>query len=254
MSNPNTQLAAKNDFKSLVQSDAFKSQVAAALPKHITAERFARVTLTAMMKTPKLLDCSKESVFKAIFDCASMGLEPDGRRAHLIPYGSTCQLILDYKGLVELALRSGTIASIHADTVHESDVFEVDRGRLTKHSIDYKKARGKAYAAYCLITMKDGAEKLEVMTEDEINKIKNRSRASGSGPWVTDTLEMWKKTVARRAFKWVPLSPEIREKIESDDELPPVNVTPKVSMTELLAGATDEVPATEVPVAEEVKP
>jgi len=243
----------KKGFRALVTSDGFKAQITAALPKHITADRFVRVLLTASIRTPKIMECTQESVFKAIYDCAAMGLEPDGRRAHLIPYGTVCTLILDYKGIAELVMRSGLVSSIHADTVHEKDQFEVDRGKILKHKVDYTQPRGKAFAAYCLITMKDGGEKAEVMTEEEINCIRSRSRAGKSGPWETDTLEMWKKTVAKRAFKWVPLSPEIRESIEREDDLAPINVTPKVSMSELLGssieGVSDDLSTTTAPEA-----
>lgn len=231
----------KKDFKALVESEQFKAQLAAALPEHLTPARFIRVLLTATIRTPDLLRCTQESVFKCIFDCAASGLEPDGRRAHLIPFKNSragtyeCTLIYDYKGLAELVMRTGLVSSIHADIVCERDVFEEDRGQVVAHKINRREERGAMYAAYCLIRMKDGAEKAEVLSRFEIEDIRNRSQgyqafAKGftkSNPWESDPGEMWKKTAARRAFKWVPLSPEVREAIERDDEpRAPINVTP----------------------------
>lgn len=203
----------------------FQNQIAKALPKHLTGDRMIRVALTALTRTPKLAECTPASVCKCLLDLSAMGLEPDGRRAHLIPYGKECQLIVDYKGLAELAMRSGMVANIHADVVCENDFFEADTGRV-RHRVNYKEPRGKVYAAYCLIRFKDESEKAEVMSVEEVEAIRKRSRAGQSGPWVTDWNEMSKKTVARRAFKWVPLSPEIRDAVEKDADVIDIPASP----------------------------
>jgi recombination protein RecT len=196
--------------------DYFKQQVALALPKHMTADRFVRVGLTALLKTPKLQDCTPESVIQCMLNCSALGLEPDGRRAHLIPYGNVCTLIVDYKGIVELAKRSGDVANVFAQVVCENDSFQWENGEV-KHQIDFKRERGAMYAAYATITFKDGSKQTDVMTKQEIDAIRKRSKASGSGPWVTDYNEMAKKTVFRRASKWITLSPEVAEALEKED-------------------------------------
>lgn len=202
-----------------LQTDTLKNQIAQALPKNVCSiDRFMRVLFTSMQKTPKLLSCTQESLFSAFMSCGQLGIEPDGRRAHLIPYGTTCQLIIDYKGLVELALRSGLVSKIHADIVCEKDVFEYDLGEIRAHKVDWKSERGPMYAAYALVQMKDGATACAVMSKREIDGIRKRSRAGSSGPWVSDYDEMAKKTAFRRLSKWIPLSPELRTAIEVNDE------------------------------------
>jgi len=130
-----------------------------------------------------------------------------------------------------LAMRSGQVATIHADVVCEEDVFDVDRGAIVAHKIDYRKPRGAVFAAYSIVRFKDGAEKSEVMTREEVEAVRSRSRAGKSGPWVTDWNEMAKKTVFRRLSKWLPLSAEIRDVVEADDDQfdnhRERNVTPK---------------------------
>ena len=116
--------ATKQDIKSLINSDAMREQFAKALPKHLTPERFTRVAITALTRTPKLAECTPASLMKCLLDLSAMGLEPDGRRAHLIPYGTEATLIIDYKGLVELIRRSGDVVSVRAETVCEKDHFE----------------------------------------------------------------------------------------------------------------------------------
>lgn len=230
--NPTTPAIPKT-VKSWLTSDYFKTQVALCLPKHLTADRFVRIAISALTRVPKLADCTPESVLKAMMTCSELGIEPDGRRAHLIPFNNSklhrmeCQLIVDYKGLVELAKRSGEIGSIHADVVCENDQFVYDRGLIETHKIDFRKPRGAMYAAYCIIRFKDSASdpKCEVMTKSEINAIRSRSPAGSSGPWVTDYNEMSKKTVFRRASKWIQLSPELHDALEKDGDQSPATAS-----------------------------
>lgn len=239
-----------NTIADWISSEEFQNQVARVLPKHLTSERFVRVCLTALMRTPKLAQCTQQSIFQCMLTLSSFGLEPDGRRAHLIPFqnnkkcvcdhwmdkhkgdkcmvpGCTCasktaavecQLIIDYKGLIELMMRSGTVENIHADVVCANDEFEYDRGIVTKHRINLMEDRGPVYAAYCTVTMKGGSTKTEALSKREIDAIRDRSRAKDEGPWVTDYNEMAKKTACRRVSKWVVLSPELRDHVESDDD------------------------------------
>jgi len=214
----------KRGLRDWLNSPELKEQVAKALPQHLSADRMMRVAMTALTRTPKLAECDQQSFFKCLLDLSQWGLEPDGRRAHLIPFENRkrgcveCQLILDYKGLVELAYRTGTVSMIHADVVCENDTFEHDLGQVTKHTYSLREPRGKPYAAYARIVFKDGATKCEIMSYEDIEAIRKRSRAGNSGPWMTDWPEMAKKTVFRRASKWIPLSAEIRDAFERDDE------------------------------------
>lgn len=207
-----------------------------ALPKVCTPERFARVALTCLKKDSKLMAAiqtqgGRATVAAAFMKCAELGIEPDGRRAYLIPYQNkktneyTVELIIDYKGIVELAMRSGYVANIHADKVCENDEFEYNIGNIEKHRIDFRKSRGEAYAYYAIVTFKDGTRKCEVMNKDEIDAVKKRSSAWEAWekwkkpcPWNTDYDEMAKKTVFKRLSKWIPQSPEMRQAIDYDDE------------------------------------
>jgi recombination protein RecT len=211
------------DIKALIASPAMGEQFARALPKHLPAERFARVAITALTRTPKLAECTQASLMKCLLDLSAMGLEPDGRKAHLIPYRNKknntviCTLIIDYKGLVDLARRSGEISYIHADVVCENDEFAYSYGsgahlKHTPAGIN----RGKVLHAYSFVKLKDGAEDFVVMNRDEIEAIRKRSKASNNGPWVTDWNEMAKKTVFRRHSKWLPVSSEFQEAIDKD--------------------------------------
>lgn len=217
-------------IKEQLNNPSVLAQIQKALPSHMSAERMARVALTALTRTPKLAQCTQASFFKCLLDLSAWGLEPDGRRAHLIPYKDECTLILDYKGIVELCFRSGFTKNIHADVVRAGDLFEFNLGRVERHTPwsfrtdDAKpEKQGDIVAAYCIVQMKDDATHQEVMTKQEIDAIRSRSRAGNSGPWQSDYAEMAKKTVFRRASKWLPLSAEVAEAFDRDaDSLPPI--------------------------------
>jgi len=225
-----TAAALPKTVKSWLTSDWFKTQVALCLPKHLTPERFCRIALTALTRVPRLTECTPETVIKAMLTCSELGIEPDGRRAHLIPFRNTkannveCQLIIDYKGLVELAKRSGDVSSITAQIVCEKDTFTWDTGEV-HHVINFAQPRGEMYAAYAVIKFKDGTEQADVMTKAEIDAIRKRSKAANDGPWVTDYHEMARKTVFRRASKWITLSPEVADALDRDaDTVPALNL------------------------------
>jgi recombination protein RecT len=225
MSNEENQIVKDEKPKTVQEhlgSDAFKIKLASALPKHLTPERFAGVALNQVNTNPALLKCTQQSLFKCLLQLGQIGLEPDGRRAHLVPYGKECTLLIDYKGLVELALRNGDVARIHADVVYESEIenkdFIYNRGKVEVHNKSLMPDRGNVVAVYAEVEFKNGTAKAEVMTREEVEKIRADSKAGKNGPWVNHWNEMAKKTVFRRLAKWLPLSPEIRESMEKDDE------------------------------------
>jgi recombination protein RecT len=247
----------RKTIQAFLEGPEFTAQIAKSLPTHLKPDRFIRVALTAMTKTPKLAECDQASFFKCLLDLSSFGLEPDGRRAHLIPYRNNklgiteCQLIIDWKGLAELAMRSGLVANLHADVVSDGDVFEYSMGKLSKHvpwflrrDADKPKEPGEFIAAYAVANFKDGTSKAEVLSIGEVDGIRARSKSKDAGPWVTDFSEMAKKTAFRRLSKWLPLSPEFRDAVERDDDVIDIHSRPAGNpLTGLLSGP----PATEPP-------
>jgi recombination protein RecT len=221
-------------LKELMSSDAMREQFARALPKHLSPERFSRVAITALSRTPKLMDCTPASLMKCLLDLSAMGLEPDGRRAHLIPYKTECTLVIDYKGLVELIRRSGDVVSLRAETVCVKDGFIWRNGEI-EHTVNWREDRGGVQAVYAEAVMKNGERQTAVMTTAEVEAIRGRSRAANSGPWVTDWSEMAKKTVVRRLSKMLPLSSEIMDHVtKDDDQFTMRNVTPPTATSSII--------------------
>jgi len=231
-------LPRKRTLRDHLENPKFLAEIAKALPKHMKAERMARVAITAMTKTPALADCEPESFFKCLLDLSALGLEPDGRRAHLIPFKdnrrgvTVCTLIVDYKGIAELAYNSGVVSYLHADVVREGDLFKYSKGALLEHipwflrRDDEKPAEaGIIFAVYAMAKLKDGGEKVDVMSVSEIEDVMNGSQGYKAAvkygkdhPWLTNWNEMAKKTAFRRMSKWLPLSPEVRDQMSKEDE------------------------------------
>jgi len=195
--------------------DARKANLATVLPKHLTAERVTKIALLAYSKTPKLRECSMESVYAAVLQAAELGLEPGGALGHayLVPYGQSCTFIPGYRGLIELARRSGEIESIEAHVIRERDTYEVEFGLDPKlqHKPFLDGDAGGLKLVYAVARLKGGQVQTEVMTKAQVDAIRARSRSGNNGPWVTDYEEMARKTVVRRLCKYLPLSPEKAE-------------------------------------------
>jgi recombination protein RecT len=261
MSETKTEIATRPaTIMSLISSDQYKKQFAAALPRHLSADRFVRVAMTALTRQPALKDCDQGSFMLALLSLSALGLEPDGRRAHLIPFKNNqkgiteVQLIVDYKGLAELVRRSGEVSDLHADVVYEGDEFSYcyGTGSHLKHKPALK-GRGEIIASYSYVRLKDGSDSFDVLPLDDVTKVRDSSQGYKSAikygkthPWTEHFGEMAKKTAFRRHSKWLPLSPELREKLEKDDEdlqMPEINVTPKAPIVESFTPAPEPEPA-----------
>ena len=205
---------------------ARKSELQAALPRHLTADKMLRLTFTACTKNPKLLECSPASVYGAVLQAAQLGLEPDLLgQAYLVPYYNSkkkqleVQLIPGYLGLLTLARRSGQIASIEARVVRAGDLFEYEFGLTPK--LKHKPepaAQGEITHVYAIARFMHGGEpSWEVMTEAEVERHRSRSKASESGPWTTDWPAMALKTVLRKLCKLLPASVELQTAVQLDE-------------------------------------
>ena len=214
----------------IVRSKSFQAQMAMALPKNLTTERLTRIVMTEVRKTPALLNCNQESFFGAVLQCAQLGLEPGSALGHcyLLPFGNgkardgrpNCQLIIGYRGMIDLARRSGQIQSINAYVVHEADEFEYELG--LHPDIHHKPSpladRGPVTYVYAVAVLKGGGVQFEVMSRAEVEAVRAQSKAGKSGPWVTHWDEMARKSVVRKLFKYLPVSIEAVRAVEIDEK------------------------------------
>jgi recombination protein RecT len=215
-------MEAKPDTMKAYLEKQLPSRIAEILPAHLKPDRFMRVAYAALVRTPKLQECTKLSVVDCLVRLSQVGLEPDGRMAHLIPFANVCTLVIDYKGLVDIVRRSGEVTTIEGRAVHKNDKFDVCFGSHQRlhHVPCLDGEAGEVVAAYSYVKFKDGSESFNVMSKREIDAIRKRSKSGDKGPWVTDYEAMAAKTAFRPHSKWLPFSPELREKIWADDDAP----------------------------------
>lgn len=223
----------RNQLASLLESrrDAMK----AVLPRHLTPDRLIKVALVAVSKTPLLMECTPETVLQSVMTAAQLGLDCGGAlgSAYLVPFKKNwkddqgrwqseyqCQLIIGYRGMIDLARRSGQISSIECRIVYENDEFSLDYGFETRfvHKPVLDRDAGKLRLVYAVAKLRDGGTQFELMTRAQIDGIRARSKSKDNGPWVTDYEEMARKTVVKRLFKYLPVSVEMAQAVDEDNK------------------------------------
>jgi len=229
-----------------------KEQFQVAMPKWMTVERLLRIVFTTAMRNPKILDCTQQSIFGAVMQCAQLGLEPILGRAYLIPYNNNklvdgrwqkvleCQFQPGYQGLIDLARRSDTVSDVYGFNVYEADEFDMSYGtdRRIHHKPWYMdpakrgKEPGAIIGTYCVWVLKDGTIHPEFMYIDDIHKRREKSQAyqwaasgdksKGGGKkdsvWHVWPEDMNLKTVVKHSSKMVPASIEFMTAVTYDND------------------------------------
>lgn len=222
-----------------------RADIAKMLPSHLSADRLLKVAAIAATTTPALLECETPSLITAVGQCAMFGLEPNTvlGHAYMIPFNKNekdrdgnfkrrklVQVIIGYKGLIDLARRSGQIVSISAHEVREHDDFDYAYGLDEKlHHRPADGPRGEITHFYAYAKLKDGGTAFEVMSVAQVNEIRDaaalkngaKRQPDGSvpitGPWKDHYVEMGRKTVIRRLAKYLPLSVEFQQAAALDE-------------------------------------
>jgi recombination protein RecT len=210
--------------------------VAQVLTANLKIDRVMKIVLSATLRNADLLECTHLSILQSVMYAVQLGLEPGSPLGHsyLVPFKKTCQLIVGYRGFIELAQRGG-VKKISARVVYENDFFEVEFG--LEETIRHRPTLepGQMIAVYAVATLQNGERQFEVMTRAQVESIRRRSAKANSGPWVSDYDEMAKKTVTRRLCKYLPLSIEAQDAIakanaiDDDDDTPLLSSAPERS-------------------------
>jgi len=223
-------------LKSLLEKN--QKSIASLLPKHVTPARIIKTMLVAVNRNPALLRCTTASIFETIQRAAELGLDLSGTlgEAYPVPFKNKlklpdgkevwleqCQLIPGYRGLAKLARQSGEIGRIEAEVVCEHDHFRYEKG--TDPVVEFRPLitgdRGRPLGAYALIEVKGCGYQADWMTAADVEKVRLKANSKDSPAWRHHWNEMARKTVFRRAAKWLPLSAEksgaLIQALEQDD-------------------------------------
>ncbi len=194
------------------------------LPPQINPAKLVGTVMTAVNMQPDLLAADRRSLLVSCMRAAQDGLLPDGREAAFVIFGGRDGKKVQYMpmvgGLLKKLRNSGELASISAQVVYAKDQFDYQLG--DEERIDHKPFfgadRGSPVAVYAVAKTKDGAVYREVMSVEEVEKVRNVSRARDSGPWTQWWGEMAKKTIIRRICKRLPSSADLDQVLRHDDE------------------------------------
>jgi len=210
---------------SMLISPDFKKEIKNALPRHLTADRLARIALTEVRKNPKLKECTVESFAGSILTASQMGLELGSAfgQGYLVPFlnkkdgQQECQLILGYKGMIDLAHRSGKIKNLHADVVYSNDFFDFEYGSdpFLKHKPNIHDNNGNITHFYACASLMGGGFQYVVLRKEEVDEIKKNSKSSSI--WDKHYNAMGKKTSIRRLFNLLPVSAEVTQLLAKED-------------------------------------
>lgn len=227
----------RSDLIQLFEADApipkilerAEQSIAAAIRGPIRAETLIRSALLQISMTPALQSCNKLSIVQAVMQSASLGLMVGGPagEAALVPNKNKAQLIPMVRGLVTLAIRSGSVLAVSPVAVYKGETFKVYRGTrneiIHEPSFDDEVDRQddtNIVAVYAVFQMAGGVMHFDVMSRKEIERVRAVSKATSTDtPWFKWWGEKAKVTVVKRGSKMVPLSAEFNAAVELDNRL-----------------------------------
>lgn len=203
----------------------YQQSLRAVLPRWATPDAWNRTVVLAIAKNHKLLNCTEDSIAQAALQIAVWGLEI-GRTAYIVPFGQEAAAQVDYKGMIELAIRGKSITSCRSEIVYARDDFQVERGLNEKlvHHFDWQADRGDPIGAYAIVRFPRGDQLFVLKSKREIEAHRDRysqawRRKQGErGPWETEPLEMWRKTCVRALLKYVPQNPLLAQVLAYDED------------------------------------
>lgn len=221
--------------------EKMKPQIVKTLPKHLDADKLARDAFTYIRKNPKLLECSMSSLMGSVMTAAQLGLQPSLLgHCYIVPYWNgknnrlEANFMLGYRGMIDLARRSGEIESVRAILVYEQDEFELELGLdpTIVHRPVLRGKRGDLVGVYGIAKFKGGGHHFEYMSIEDVEERRQRSQTPNAGPWKTDYEEMVKKTIIRYLFKYLPVSIEAQRATIVDEQ--PQNLEEAVESEDLI--------------------
>jgi len=215
------------------------------LPKGMKKNVLLAAFWNAVLKNPKLHQCTPESIVGALLKCAEWGLLPGGDNVYLIPRHNKkkpgrpleCNAQKGYQGLIELIYRV-TGAEVEAHVVYENDKFDYQLGtNAYVHHKPAPKNPGKPYLAYA-VWRKDDRESFDIIRMEEIEKRKKMSLAyqkaekfgTKDSPWHLWPEAMMRKSAILKMLKMKPKTPELELAISEEEEdfgLPSVEEEPE---------------------------
>lgn len=210
--------------------NSMKPEIERALPKHVDADRIARIAITTIRTNKDLQSCEPMSFIAALMQASQLGLEPNTPlgEAYIIPYKDkgvpSARFEVGYKGLLSLAHRTGEYQTIYAMEVYANDEFDYAYG--LEPYLTHKPAEepeGEPVRYYAVYHLKNGGREFRVWSrkkvEQHADKYSMAFKRGWTSPWKTDFDSMAKKTVLKDLLKYAPKSIEFSRALSMDETI-----------------------------------
>jgi recombination protein RecT len=222
--------------------EKFGTRITTELPANVNAQKFIAGITTAIQKNPALLECTNQSLMSAVLMSAGFGLIPNTPLGHawLLPYNEkqpdgsykkAAQFQIGYQGWLALVRASGEVTQVQAQVVRKGDEFHYEFGlnQDLRHVPGDSNKDEDITHAYAYVKFNDGTVTFTVMTREQLDAIRRRSKAPDK-VWKTDFPMMCCKTVVIRVTKLLPKGDLLARAIQTEYE--PVNALPEPQPTD----------------------
>lgn len=197
-------------------------QIEAVLPEHVEVNRFMRIVQTAIVTNPDVRNADRRTLFTAAIKAATDGLVPDGREGAFVVYGGSVQWMPMVAGIMKKIRNSGELKSLQSNVVKAKDHFKYwidDDGEHVQHEPNVLVPdRGDTVAVYAIAKTVNGGVYTEVMSRGQIDQVRGVSKSGDRGPWKAWYDEMARKSVIRRLSKRLPMSTDLEQTLQRDDD------------------------------------
>jgi phage RecT family recombinase len=211
----------------VINEDFYKS-IKQSFVKQTDEKKFKKeinFAIQILKKSSYLQKCDANSVLDSVMNISQTGLSlnPILAYAYLVPMKRKCVLMPGYQGLIKLVTDAGSVNSIEVQLIYEGDDVLIDMAspeKIQKH-IPYiltDREKGNILGGYSLANLSDGNKHVEIMSRADIEEIRDCSESykyaeekkSNNSPWHTHEAEMFRKTVVRRHFKYLPKTENVQ--------------------------------------------
>lgn len=236
------------------------------IPRGVDGELCVRLFIQQIRSNTDLAKCTQQSLLNSVVDAVQSGLSLGGPQQHcaIIPYKTTAQFQIMYKGWLELSRRTGEIIEHNHGVVHQGDAFQYELGDspYIKHqpSTDADRKSRPITHFYVSFTLKSGGVIREVWTKQQVDDHRDKySKAhnKSDSPWKTEYEQMALKTLVLSCFNRgrMPVQASIREVVSRQQQMAAGERPPETKIDTMFAALAPPEPETPAkPVKGEVVP
>lgn len=249
-------------LQQLMNSGAVMKKLNDVLGSEKKAASFVSSVISVANGNYMLRNCNPMTILGSAMVAATLDLPvvPTLGLAYIVPYKGQCQFQLGYKGLIELAERSGQFQNIIDEVVYEGQLVKKNKFTGEYEFDEDAKTSDKPIGYMARFDLVNGFSKTIYWTIEEVQAHAKRfSQAFRSGkgsPWQSDFDAMARKTVLKALFaKYAPKSVAIQQAIKFDQAVvkPDTLTDDDLQIDSYDVDYIDNEP-TQDAVAEEVKP